>query len=562
MKASDLFIRCLEAEGVEYIFGIPGEETSDLIMSLLDSKIKFVLVRHEQAAAFMADMYGRLTQKVGVCLSTLGPGATNLTTGVANANMDRSPILVITGQTDTDFLHKESHQNMDAVAMFKPMTKWRWSIRNADSIPEIVRRAFKIALEEKAGAVHLELPQDIAKMESDIKPIKTQQVFRSRPNKELIEKAANLILESKTPILLVGNGCIRGRPSLYVRKFVEKTGICSMNTFMAKGVISDKSDRHLHTIGIREADHASIAMREADLVIAIGYDLVEYSPKHWNGSLDKKIIHIDFTPAESDTYYPPTIEIAADIEYTMNAILEEIERIRKQDETEEEEEKQRQYRIPHSDPPELFKTIKREIVWRLERYKNDFSYPIKPEKLVLDVRDALDESDIVISDVGVHKLWIAKIYNTYTPNTCIVPNGFCSMGFALPAAIAAQLVDPSHKIVAMCGDGGFLMNVQEIETAVRLRLPIIVIVWCDYDYGMISLKQIYEFGRSAFTKFNNPNFVKLAESFGATGYNVRSTEEFSKVLEKAKVSKSSPVIISIDVDYSRNRLLLDDSFVV
>jgi acetolactate synthase-1/2/3 large subunit len=562
MKASDLFIRCLEAEGVEYIFGIPGEETSDLIMSLLDSKIKFVLVRHEQAAAFMADMYGRLTQKVGVCLSTLGPGATNLTTGVANANMDRSPILVITGQTDTDFLHKESHQNMDAVAMFKPMTKWRWSIRNADSIPEIVRRAFKIALEEKAGAVHLELPQDIAKMESDIKPIKTQQVFRSRPNKELIEKAANLILESKTPILLVGNGCIRGRPSLYVRKFVEKTGICSMNTFMAKGVISDKSDRHLHTIGIREADHASIAMREADLVIAIGYDLVEYSPKHWNGSLDKKIIHIDFTPAESDTYYPPTIEIAADIEYTMYAILEEIERIRKQDETEEEEEKQRQYRIPHSDPPELFKTIKREIVWRLERYKNDFSYPIKPEKLVLDVRDALDESDIVISDVGVHKLWIAKIYNTYTPNTCIVPNGFCSMGFALPAAIAAQLVDPSHKIVAMCGDGGFLMNVQEIETAVRLRLPIIVIVWCDYDYGMISLKQIYEFGRSAFTKFNNPNFVKLAESFGAIGYNVRSTEEFSKVLEKAKVSKSSPVIISIDVDYSRNRLLLDDSFVV
>jgi len=560
MKASDLFIRCLEAEGVEYIFGIPGEETNDLMMSLLDSKIKFILVRHEQAAAFMADMYGRLTQKVGVCLSTLGPGATNLTTGVANANMDRSPILVITGQTDTDFLHKESHQNMDAVAMFKPITKWRWSIRNADSIPEIVRRAFKIALEEKAGAVHLELPQDIAKMGSDIKPIKTQQVFRSRPNKELIEKAANLILESKTPILLVGNGCIRGRPSLYVRKFVEKTGICSMNTFMAKGVISDKSDLHLHTIGIREADHASIAMREADLVIAIGYDLVEYSPKHWNCSLDKKIIHIDFTPAESDTYYPPTIEIAADIEYTMYAILEEIEKIRKQEQ--KEEEKQRQYRILHSDPPELFKKIKTEIVWRLERYKNDISYPIKPEKLVLDVRDALDDSDLVISDVGVHKLWIAKIYNTYTPNTCIVPNGFCSMGFALPAAIAAQLVDPSHKIVAMCGDGGFLMNVQEIETAVRLRLPIIVIVWCDYDYGMISLKQIYEFGRSAFTKFNNPNFVKLAESFGAIGYNVRSAQEFSKVLEKAKLSKSSPVIISIDVDYSRNRLLLDDSFVV
>lgn len=559
MKASDLFISCLEAEGVEYIFGIPGEETSDLMISLLDSKIKFILVRHEQGAAFMADMYGRLTQKVGVCLSTLGPGATNLTTGVGNANMDRSPILAITGQTDTDSLHKEAHQNMDAVTMFKPITKWGWSVRNADSIPEIVRRAFKIALEEKAGAVHIELPQDIAKMQSDIRPIKTQQVFRSRPNKELIEKAANLLLRSKTPLLLVGNGCIRGRASSSVRKFVEKTGIFSMNTFMAKGVISDKLDRHLNTIGIREADHALIAMKEADLVVAIGYDLVEYSPKHWNGALDKNIIHIDFTPAESDTYYPPTIEIAADIEYTIDAVLEEIERIRKQYEKEEEQyESLRVTTNPNSS--ELFKTIKKEIVWRLGRYENDFSYPIKPEKLILDIRNALEESDIVISDVGAHKLWIAKIYNTYAPNTCIVPNGFCSMGFALPAAIAAQLVNPSQKIVAMCGDGGFLMNVQEIETAVRLRLPIIIIIWCDYDYGMISFKQIHEFGRSAFTKFNNPNFARLAESFGAIGYNVKSTEEFSKVLEKAKKSTSSPVIVSIDVDYSRNRLLLDDSF--
>jgi acetolactate synthase I/II/III large subunit len=559
LKASDLFIRCLEAEEVEYIFGLPGEETSDLMISLLNSKIKFILVRHEQGAAFMADMYGRLTQKVGVCLSTLGPGATNLTTGVANANMDRSPILAITGQTDTDSLHKEAHQNMDAVTMFKPITKWGWSVRNADSIPEIIRRAFKIALEEKAGAVHIELPQDIARMQSDIRPIGTQQVFRARPNKDLIEKAAGLLLASKTPILLVGNGCIRGRASSAVRKFMEKTAIFSMNTFMAKGVISDKTDLHLNTIGIREADHALIAMKEADLVIAIGYDLVEYSPKHWNGALDKKIIHIDFTTAESDTYYPPTIEIAADIEYTIEAVLEEIEKIRNQDGKKGQEEGRQESAHPYSS--ELFKTVKKEIVWRLARYKNDYSYPIKPEKLILDVRNALEENDIVISDVGAHKLWIAKIYNAYAPNTCIVPNGFCSMGFALPAAITAQLVHPSQKIVAMCGDGGFLMNVQEIETAVRLQLPLIVIIWCDYDYGMISFKQIKEFGKSAFTKFNNPNFAKLAESFGAIGYNVKSTEEFSTVLEKAKKSLSSPVIISIEVDYSRNRLLLDDSFV-
>lgn len=561
MKASDLFIKCLEAEGVEYIFGIPGEETSDLMISLLDSKIKFILVRHEQGAAFMADMYGRLTQKVGVCLSTLGPGATNLTTGVANANMDRSPILAITGQTDTDILHKEAHQNMDAVTMFKPITKWRWSIRNADSIPEIVRRAFKIALEEKAGAVHLELPQDIAKMHSKIEPILGRQVLRARPNSELIKKAAYLIMNAKAPIVLVGNGCVRGRASMFVRKFVERTGIYSMNTFMAKGVISDGSVQHLRTIGIREADHALIAMKEADLVIAIGYDLVEYSPKNWNGDLSKQIIHVDFTPAESDTYYPPSIEIAADIEYTVDAILEEIEKIKKLPNQRRKKEGLGPIQIRNNKSSELFTKIKKEVIWRIERYEDDFSYPIKPEKLILDIRKALNKKDIVISDVGVHKLWIAKAYNTYLPNTCIIPNGFCSMGFALPAAVAAQLVNPTRKIVAMCGDGGFLMNVQELETAVRLCLPIIVIVWCDNDFGMISLKQVYEFGKSAFTKFKNPEIVKLAESFGAIGYRVDDAKELSNILEEAMKSTRVPVIIPLAVDYSRNRLLLDDTFI-
>ena len=325
MKASDLFIRCLESEGVEYIFGLPGEETNDLMFSLAHSQIKFILVRHEQGAAFMADVYGRLTQKVGVCLSTLGPGATNLITGVASANMDRSPILAITGQTDSNLRHKESHQNMDVVSIFKPITKWRWSIHSADVIAEIVRRAFKTSIEEKAGAVHLELPEDIAKGKSDIKPIiKPHRTLRSRPSHSLIKNAVKMILSAKMPVILVGNGCIRGNASSHIRKFVERTGIFSMNTFMAKGVISDKSERHLQTIGIKEADHALIALREADLVIAIGYDLVEYSPKNWNRNLDKKIIHIDFTPSEVETYYPPNIEIAADIGYTVDAILLEV----------------------------------------------------------------------------------------------------------------------------------------------------------------------------------------------------------------------------------------------
>jgi acetolactate synthase I/II/III large subunit len=563
MKASDLFIKCLEAEGVEYIFGLPGEETNDLMISIANSsKIRFVLTRHEQGAAFMADVYGRLTQKVGVCLSTLGPGATNLTTGVANANMDRSPLLAITGQTNTDQLHKESHQNMDPITMFKPITKWRWSMRNADSIPEIIRRSFKIATEEKGGAVHLELPQDIAKMESNIKPIKAEEALRPSPNKGLVREAVNMILESKLPIILIGNGCMRKHgSSIALRKFVERTGICSVNTFMAKGVISDKLESHLQTIGIKEADYALIAIKKADLVIAVGYDLVEYSPKNWNRNLKKNIIHIDFTPAEVDTYYPPTIEIAADIEYTIEAILDELKR-------EEGKENMLKYsdlegskirRRRRETIPDLFQEIKREVTWRIERYSKDTAYPVKPEKLIDDVRKTLNENDIVISDVGAHKLWIAKVYNTYAPNTCLITNGFCSMGFALPGAIAAQLVYPNHKIVAMCGDGGFLMNVQEIETAVRLKLPIIVVIWCDSDFGMVSLKQSMEFGRTAFTRFINPDFVKLAESFGATGYKVKSTNEFQTILKKARDSISVPGIIAVDVDYSRNNILLEDS---
>jgi len=559
MKASDLFIKCLEAEGVEYIFGLPGEETNDLAISISNSsKIKFVLTRHEQGAAFMADVYGRLTHKVGLCMSTLGPGTTNLTTGVANANMDRSPLLAITGQTNTDQLHKESHQNMDPITMFKPITKWRWSMRNADSIPEIIRRAFKIALEEKGGAVHLELPQDISKKESAIKPIKPEEALRAMPNKDLISKAVKMILESSLPIILIGNGCIRKNAANALRRFVECTGICSVNTFMAKGVISDKSNRHLQTIGIKEADYALVAIKKSDLVIAIGYDLVEYSPRNWNSNLKKNIIHIDFTPAEVDTYYPPTIEIAADIEYTIEAILNELEnKIHAEENIRNTPDLEG---IGYRETlPELFKKIKKEVTWRIDRFSRDTSYPIKPEKLIVDVRNILSENDIVISDVGAHKLWIAKVYNTYAPNTCLITNGFCSMGFALPGAIAAQLVKPKQKVVAICGDGGFLMNVQELETAVRLKLPIIVVIWCDSDFGMISLKQSMEFGRTAFTRFTNPDFVKLAESFGATGYKVKNTQEFRRTLEKAMDSVSIPVIIAIDVDYSRNNILLEDS---
>lgn len=553
MKASDLFVKCLESEDVKYVFGIPGEETNDLVLSISGSKtIRFILVRHEQAAAFMADVYGRLTNKVGVCLATLGPGATNLATGVANSNMDRSPILAITGQTSTNQMHKESHQNMDPVTMFTPITKWTWSIRDAEGIPEIVRRAFKIALEEKKGAAHLELPVDVARMNSSNKPLNKKRKNSSDVSCHDLTEAAEMISSSNAPIVLVGNGCIRNRSSNAVRNLLDVTGIYSVNTFMGKGVISDNSVTHLGTIGIKESDYALRALRLADLVITIGYDLVEYSPQNWNSTIPmKRIIHFDFTTAETDNYYDPDLEISGNIELGINSLLKSLNSLKPG------------FRIQKSQREKtittlkIFQSIKSEIENRIYKFKDDLSYPIKPEKLINDVRELLLSDDILISDVGAHKLWIAKVYKTFEPNTCIISNGFCSMGFALPGAIAAKLEFPSKGVVAMCGDGGFLMNVQELETAVRLEVPVIVIVWCDSDLGMISTKQSLELGKSVYTRFQNPDFVKLAESFGAIGYKVEKTEDFKQILQRAKSSTRKPVVIAIDIDASRNRLLFE-----
>ena len=552
MKASDLFVKCLESEGVEYVFGIPGEENADLMISLSESSIKFILTRHEQGAAFMADVYGRLTGKVGVCLATLGPGATNLVTGVANANMDRSRLLAITGQTDSHLLHKESHQNLDVVQMFGPITKWSWSIRNAKNIPEIVRRAFKIALTEKPGATHIELPQNIAKHESHILPIGYQEVFRSKANQSQIKRAAQMILEAKRPLLFVGNGCAREEASKSIRAFVKRTGIFSINTFMGKGVIPDDYPTHLQTIGIKNADHALKAVLDADVIISVGYDLVEYTPRMWNSGLDKKIIHIDFTPSEVYTYYRHDVEIVADIGSAMDSILKELERLQ----TENRDCKS----YPREEIPETFQRIRSEVIQRIEIFKDDDTYPVKPEKMIFDVRKALGAEDIVISDVGTHKLWIAKIYQTFEPNTCIISNGFASMGFALPGALGAKLAFPEKAVVAMTGDGGFLMNVQELETAVRMGLSIIVVVWVDNDLNLISTKQKHEFGKSVFTKFDNPDFVQIARSFGAQGFHVKSVREFSETMQRAKTVSGVPVVIAVDVDYSRNEILFDDSF--
>ena len=356
----------------------------------------------------------------------------------------------------------------------------------------------------------------------------------------------------KKPIMIVGNGCIRENASEHVRKFVQKTQICSMNTFMGKGVIPDDWDTHLHTIGIKDADHALKAILDADVVISVGYDLVEYSPKMWNSKLDKKIIHVDFTPAEVYTYYRPDVEIVSDVEYAIDQILNEMEQ---------------QCCVntalipyPRKEIPSEFQKIRDEVLDRISAFEDDSSYPAKPEKIITDIRKVLERSDILISDVGTHKLWIAKVYNTFEPNTCIIPNGFASMGFALPGAISAKMAFPEKTIVAISGDGGFLMNMQEIETAVRLKIPIIVVVWIDDEFNLIKIKQTQEFGHSVGTEFGNPNIVKLAESFGAIGKFAKSTDEFIQFLNEAKSEKTKPTIIGINVDYSRNSVLLDDNF--
>jgi len=326
---------------------------------------------------------------------------------------------------------------------------------------------------------------------------------------------------------------------------------------MGKGVISDDTSTHLGTIGIKESDYALRALRLADLVITVGYDLVEYSPKNWNSAIPmKKIIHFDFTTAETDNYYDPDLEISGNIQLSINSLMKSLYSLNPGYKLQNSENKETKRTL------KIFEKIKNEIENRIDKFKDDDTYPIKPEKLVHDVRESLSPSDIIISDVGAHKLWIAKVYRTFEPNTCIISNGFCSMGFALPGAIVAQLEFPSKKVVAMCGDGGFLMNVQELETAVRLELPIIIVVWCDSDFGVISTKQSLDLGKSVFTRFQNPDFVKLAESFGADGYKVNTTGEFKPILQKAKTSIKKPVVIAIDIDASRNQLLFEKNDVV
>ncbi|MBF0184759.1 MAG: acetolactate synthase large subunit [Magnetococcales bacterium] len=529
MKAAELFVKCLEQEGIQYIFGIPGEENLDLMDALLESPIQFITVRHEQGAAFMADVYGRLTGKAGVCLATLGPGATNLVTGVADANMDRAPVVAIAGQAATTRLHKESHQALDLVNLFRPISKYSIQVLDPNNIPEIVRKAFKLSQTEKPGCSFIDFPENIAEMSVDKQPLKVQQHSIPHPPLEKIKQAAQVIAEANFPIVMAGNGVIRANASAMLVDFAEKLNIPVATTFMAKGVIPFSHDLALGAVGLQAHDYVSCGFDRADVIICVGFDIVEYHPHLWHAGRDRKIIHIDASPAEVDEHYMLEVGVVGDIGMALKGIAAE-SRFHKS-------------RVAH--------TLRETIVQELNAWAHDEEFPIKPQKILWDLREVLAAQDIVISDVGAHKMWIARMFKAEHPNTCIISNGFAAMGIAVPGAIAAKLVYPERTIVAVTGDAGFLMNSQEIETAMRIGTPIIILIWNDAAYGLIQWKQLKHFGRESHIQFNNPDFVQYAQSFGAKGYRVERTEDLIPTLRQA-IADQTVVIIDCPVDYREN----------
>lgn len=536
MKVSDLIVKCLETEGTKYVFGVPGEETEDLLFSLAKSTITFVPTRHEQGAAFMADVYGRLTGKAGVCLATLGPGATNLITGLADAHLDKSPVVAITGQGDSERLHKESHQAVDIVNMFKPIVKWNTQISNPQITPEVVRKAFKVAEMEKPGVTHFELPEDIAKLAVEKEPLVPKKVRRPSPEYKCIQQTLELLRNAKRPLIIAGNGSIRKLASKHLRLFVERTHIPVVSTFMGKGAVSDNNEHSLLSVGLKMKDYVMCAIESADLVITVGYDIAEYDPENWNSTKDKKIVHIDFTPAEVYEYYQPDIEMVCDISgalWELNFFVE---------------------KEGLSFPNKWYTPIREKILQDLASYelkeRDQFTIP----GTLRILREILHPEDILISDVGSHKMWIARNYPCFEPNTCIISNGLASMGIAVPGGVAAKLVYPEKRVVAATGDGGFLMNSQEIETAKRLGLGYVILLFNDNNYGLITWKQEAHTGKSFGTALTNPDFKKYAESFGIKGYSPKTVAELRENLAEA-VASNELCIVEVAVDVSKNKEL-------
>lgn len=533
-NTADLLVECLEEEGVHYIFGIPGEENLAIMAALKRSKIEFITVRHEQGAAFMADIYGRLTGKAGVCMATLGPGATNLITGVADADCDGAPLVAISGQVGTDKMHITAHQYLDLRSMFEPITRRAYTVVRPDTMAEITRLAFKYAEREKPGATFIDLPVNISKMPvgDDERPLQRKTIQPETALEAQIEAAASMISYAKNPVILAGSSVIRSHATEMLTKFAEKLKLPVINTMMAKGAIPFDNPYSMWTVGIPMDDYQTKMLEKASLVIAIGYDIIEYAPAKWHMS-NADIIHIDTMPADINKNYQPEVEVVGNIPDALERIMNKAARLQE---------------------PVPFLNLRKQMVEEHESYAQDLSYPVKPQKALIDCRRVMDKDDIVISDVGANKVWVARHYNCYKPNTCIISNGFATMGLAVPGAIAAKLVHPDRKVLAITGDAGFMMNCQEFETAHRLGTNFVTLIFNDRSYGLIKWKQDMQYGHHEYVDFTNPDFVKFAESMGAIGYRIEKAEDLLPTLIKS-FKQDKPVIIDCPIDYSENMKL-------
>jgi acetolactate synthase-1/2/3 large subunit len=528
-KASDVFVDCLEAEGVRYVFGIPGEETLDLNESLDKSPIEFVAVRHEQGGAYMADMYGRLTGSPGVCLGTLGPGATNLVTGVADAYLDHAPLVALTGQSDLERMHKESHQFIDTVSLFRPITKWNARLQSPAIVPEAVRKAFRVARAQKPGPTHLELPEDVMEAPLDAVPLPVRHdIRRPMPSQAELETAAELIRDAESPIVLAGNGLVRVGASPALREFARLTGIPVAETFMGKGLLDYEDEHFAGTVGLQSRDYALAGFEDADLVITAGFDLVEHAPSHWNPNRDKQIVCIDTVSPEVDEYYMTEVDLIGDMASILDWLGET---------------------LPGARQPPVSSRLNDIVMSYFEGARDDDHFPAQPPRALWEIRRALGREDMLISDVGLHKLWIARMFPAHEPNTVMIANGLAGMGIAVPTAIAAKLVHPERKVVTVNGDGGFLMNLQELETARRLGTATVNIVWENRQFGSIVWKQDRKFGRHFGVDFTNPDFVALGESFGLPSWRCESIDDFSEYLDRA-LGLDVPSLIVLPIDYS------------
>jgi len=530
-----LLVRCLENEGVRYIFGLPGEENLSVIDALAGSSIRFITTRDERGAAFMADTYGALTGQPGVCLATLGPGAINLLLGVANAQLDSHPLVAITAQAALSRISKESHQAVDLVSLFRPVTKWGDMVTAHQAVPEMMRKAFKQAATERPGATFVILPEDVAERRADgLRPVPVNVPVDPAPALAQVERAAEILSTASRPIVLAGPGVARDRASDALVRFAERLRIPVVTTFLGKGVFPDDHELAVGTIGFMVRDYANFGFEHADVVVAVGYDLVEYPPARWNPHGAKRVIHIHRDVAEVDACYVLSVGVVGNIAGSLDAIAASTDRA-------------------DVEAPEMpAKGFRQQ---ELAQGAIDDRFPLLPQRLVADIRAALDRDDIALVDTGAAKMWMARLYPTYAPNTCVISNGLATMAFSLPGAIAAKLVSPERRVLAVMGDGAFLMSAAEIETAVRERIPLTVLVWVDGGYGLIGWKQDLHFARTDAVSFGNPDFVRFAESFGAHGYAITSAEELLPTLRKA-LDDDGVSVIACPVDYTENARLV------